>query len=105
MDYAQLNLGKATSLVTNVLVTKWGTDVTVLCLYNPLVSSQPYELIFRDCHKLRWEVITSEDMQEPTADLIGFSIGAESHQEAAVITTDMFELSILYGSFILQKNW
>ncbi|WP_375498439.1 hypothetical protein [uncultured Nostoc sp.] len=47
----------------------------------------------------------SEEVHESEADLIGFSIGAESHKKATVITTDIFELSIIYGSFVLQKNW
>lgn len=105
MDYALLALGKATSLVTNVLVTKWGSDVVVSCLYDPLGSSKPYQLIFKDCHEVRWQVVEPGDVQDSTADLIGFSIGAESHREAAVLTTDIFELSIIYGSFVLQKNW
>ena len=46
----------------------------------------------------------SEEVHELEADLIGFSIGAEFHKKAAVITTDIFELSIIYGSFVLQKN-
>ncbi len=103
MDYALLDLGKAASLVTNVLATKWGSSVVVSCLYDPLGSSQPYELIFRDCREVRWQVIELEDVQESTADLIGFSIGAGAYQEAAVLTTDVFELSIIYSSFVLQK--
>lgn len=104
MDYALLDLGKAASLVTDVLVTNWGGSVVVSCLYEPLGSSQPYQLIFQDCLEVRWQVIELEDVQESAADLIGFSIGAGAYQEAAVLTTDVFELSIIYGSFILQKN-
>ncbi|MCV3212368.1 hypothetical protein OGM63_02285 [Plectonema radiosum NIES-515] len=47
----------------------------------------------------------SEEIHELEADLIGFSMGTKSHQEPAVITTDIFEISIIYGSFFLQKNW
>ncbi|MBF2005504.1 MAG: hypothetical protein IGS49_08560 [Chlorogloeopsis fritschii C42_A2020_084] len=105
MDYALLALGEATSLVTDVMFTKWGSEVVISCLYNPQESSKPYKLIFKDCNEVRWQVIDAEDVQESTADLIGFSIGAESHKKPAVITTDIFEISIIYGSFVLQKNW
>lgn len=103
MDYALLNLGKAASVVTNVQVTKWGSNVVVSCLYDPLGSSQPYQLIFRECSEVRWQMIELENVQESTADLIGFSIGTEAYQEAAVLTTDVFELSIIYSDFVFQK--
>ncbi len=105
MDYALLTLGKSASLITNVLVTKWGSEVVVSCLYEPLGASRSYQLIFKDCHEVRWQVIEPGAVQDSTADLIGFSIGTGSHREAAVFTTDTFELSIIYGSFVLQKDW
>lgn len=105
MDYALLALGQASSLVKNIEVTQWGNAVVVSCLYDPLGFSKLYQLIFKDCHEVKWLVIEPGDAQESTADLIGFSMGAESHKKAAVITTDIFELSIVYGSFVLQKNW
>ncbi|WP_158507416.1 hypothetical protein [Nostoc piscinale] len=46
-----------------------------------------------------------EEVHEVEADLIGFSIGTESYQQAAIITTEIFELTIIYGRFVIQKNW
>jgi hypothetical protein len=80
MDYTQLELGPATSLVTNVLVTKWGSDVLVSCIYDPLGSRRPYQLLFNDCREVRWEVIDPEDVEDNEADLIGFSMGAAGHR-------------------------
>ena len=105
MDYTLLALGEATSLVTDVICTKWGSEVVILCLYNPQESSKPYKLIFTDCNEVRWQVIDPGNMQESTAEIIGISIGVESHKKPAVITTDIFEIFIIYGSFVLQKNW
>ncbi|MBV8887825.1 MAG: hypothetical protein JO235_28035 [Chroococcidiopsidaceae cyanobacterium CP_BM_RX_35] len=103
MDYVLLNLGKAASLVTNIQVTKWGSNVVVSCLYDPLGASQPYQLIFRECREVRWQTVELENVHESTADLIGFSVGAGAYQEAAVLTTDVFELSIIYSDFVFQK--
>ena len=105
MDYTLLELGPATSLVTNVLVTKWGSDVLVSCTYDPLGSRRPYQLFFNDCREVRWEVIHPEDVEDAEADLIGFSMGAAGHQGAALIHTDLFELSVLYGSLTVEKDW
>ena len=105
MDYTLLELGPATSLVTNVLVTKWGSDILVSCIYDPLGSRRPYQLLFKDCREVRWEVIQPEEVEDAEADLIGFSMGAAGHQDAAVIDTDLFELSVLYGSLTVEKDW
>jgi len=104
MDYALLKVGDAASIVTQVEITKWGGKVVVSCLYDPLESCRPYRLIFEDCHEITMRVINPESRQDATADLIGFSIGEECHHTPAVITTDIFEISILYGSFLVQKD-
>ena len=75
-----------------------------LCGYKRIREKLAFVLVFQDCHDIRLSVHDSEEVHELEADLIGFSIGAESHKKAAVITTDIFELSIIYGSFVLQKN-
>jgi hypothetical protein len=104
-DYHLLRLGDLTSLITSVNVSLWGNRVSVECVYNPTEERLPYVLIFQDCHDIKWSVHNSDEVNEKEADIIGFSIGAESHKKAAVITTDIFEISIIYGSFTLQKNW
>src|SRR5947209_4058975 len=77
MDYTLLELGPATSLVTNMLVTKWGSDILVSCIYDPLGSRRPYQLLFNDCREVRWEVIHPEGVEDAEADLIGFSISRQ----------------------------
>ncbi|GAA6617114.1 hypothetical protein NUACC26_029230 [Scytonema sp. NUACC26] len=103
-DYHLLKLGGQTSLITSVAVSLWGNKVSIECVYNP-AERLPYVLVFQDCCDIRWTMHDSEKLHETEADLIGFSMGVESHQEAAVITTDIFELSIIYGRFFLQKDW
>src|SRR2546423_2260192 len=105
MDYTLLELGPATSLVTNVLVTKWGSDILVSCIYDPLGSRRPYQLLFNDCREVRWEVIHPEDVEDVEADLIGFSMGAAGPQGAALSQTDLFVLRVLYGSLTVEKDW
>lgn len=102
-DYHLLKLGGLTSLITGVKMSLWGNEVSLECVYDPTENRLPYVLVFQDCQDIRWSVHDLEEVHEPEADLIGFSMGAESHQKPAVITTDIFELSITYGSFILKK--
>jgi len=105
MDYSLLGLGPATSLVTNVMIDKWGSKVRVSCLYDPVGLRRPYRLFFEYCYDIKWEVIQQEDVEDSEADLLGFSISGEGHEYVTVIHTDIFELTILHGNFVVDKDW
>lgn len=102
-DYNLLGLGEYTSLVKNVTVSSWGSEVRIECLYNPIERS-PYVLVFRDCRDIKWTVHDEEEVGEPFADLIGIHLGEDAHRQPALIHTDIFEISILYGSFSVEKG-
>lgn len=103
-DYNLLGLGKLTSLVTNVNVSLWGAEVLLECVYDPTGNRLPYKLTFRDCREIRWDVHDPEAVSDLEADLIGISLGEDAHQKPAVIHTDIFEISVLYGSFSLHNQ-
>lgn len=103
-NYNLLGLGELTSLVTNVKVSMWGAEVLVECLYDPTGDRLPYSLIFKDCRDIGWNVHDEEEVGEPLADLIGIHFGEDAHRKPAVIHTDIFEVSILYGSFRVEKE-
>lgn len=102
-DYHLLGLGGLTSLVTNVKVSLWGNEVLIECVYNP-EERLPYVLVFKDCHNISWNVYHPEDVKEPEAEFYGISLGESSHRKSAILTTDIFEISILYGSFSIPKT-
>jgi len=103
-DYNLLNLGGLTSLVTNVNVCLWGNEILFQCIYDPTGDRLPYSLVFQDCREIMWEVHDEEEVKEPEADLIGIHLGEDAHRKAALIHTDIFEVSILYGSFSIHKG-
>ncbi|MGL5058879.1 MAG: hypothetical protein ACRC62_02770 [Microcoleus sp.] len=103
-DYELLNVGGLTSLVTNVNVSLWGNEVVIECIYDPTGDRDPYSLVFQDCRLITWEVHDEEEIQEIEADLIGIHLGEGAHRKAALIHTDIFEISILYGSFSVRKG-
>jgi len=102
-DYELLNLGGLTSLVANVNVSLWGNQIVFECIYDPTGDRSPYTIVFHDCRDISWEVFHPEDVKDPEADLIGFHLGEDAHRKAALIHTDIFEISILYGSFSVHK--
>lgn len=102
-DYHLLGLGGLTSLITNIKVSLWGNEVLFECLYNPEAPS-PYVMVFKDCREMRWDVHDPEEVQDTFADLIGFHLGEDNHREPALIYTDIFEISLLYGSFTIHKG-
>ncbi|MCU0542884.1 MAG: hypothetical protein MUE44_11915 [Oscillatoriaceae cyanobacterium Prado104] len=102
-DYNLLGLGGLTSLITNVKVSAWGNEVAIECVYNP-EERLPYVLSFKDCREIGWTVHDEEEVGEIEAEFFGISLGEPEHRKPAVITTDIFEISILYGSFSIHKE-
>ncbi|MFS8117095.1 MAG: hypothetical protein ACMG55_01195 [Microcoleus sp.] len=99
-----LGLGSIKSLVQNVNVSLWGNEVLLECIYDPTGDRLPYSLVFQDCREIMWEVHDEEEVKDPEADLIGIHLGEDAHRKAALIHTDIFEISILYGSFSIDKG-
>ncbi len=103
-NYQFLDVGPYTSLVTDVLIRKWGSEVLVSCLYDPLGASKSYQVLFTDCTHLRWEVHSPEYVKDSEADVIGFELISVA-RDHALIHTDIFELAIWYGSYEVLKEW
>jgi hypothetical protein len=103
MDYQALGLGEAASVVTAVTVDKDKHTIMISCLYDPQDVQMPYTLCFNQCEHIAWQTFNElRDLQQLDAELIGISFGRSGVQQWAVLTTDMFELSFVYGSFSLQ---
>lgn len=102
MDYRLLGIGDATSLITNIAFTRWGSEVIISCNYDPLGRARAYVLIFKLCTEVIFRSQNIEKLDETAAELIGLVAGEANYLAPAVITTDIFELSILYGSFELR---
>jgi len=90
------------SIVTDVSVLKWGSEVQVECLDDP-VTRQLYVLVFKNCTEVRWHIHELDDVYDLEDNLIGVLLGKENHQEPALITGGIFQLWVLYESFELQK--
>ena len=103
-DYELLNLGGLTSLIANVNVSLWGNEILFECIYDPTGDRLPYSIVFHDCRDISWEVFHPEDVKDPEADLIGIHLGEDAQRTAALIHTDIFEISILYGRFSIHKG-
>lgn len=90
------------SIVSDVHIMKWGSEVQVECLDDP-VTRQLYVLVFKNCVEVRWSVHEPHDVHDTEDNLIGVLLGKGNYQEPALITGGIFELSVLYESFELQK--
>lgn len=103
MDYQALGLGAAASVVTAVTVDKDEHTIMICCLYDPQGTQMPYTLCFQQCEHIAWQPFDAcRDLQQLDAELIGISFGTSDAQQRAVLTTDVFELSFVYGSFSIQ---
>ncbi len=78
-------------------MSNWGSKVVLACLDDPL-TRRAYEYVFTDCQELRWYLDESGGpLPAKEADIIGFNLGQNGNREPAVLTTDLFELSVKYG--------
>ena len=103
MDYQALGLGAAASVVTAVTVDKDQHTIMISCLYDPQDAQMPYTLCFKQCeHIARQTFKALPALQQLDAELIGVSLSPRGAQQMAVLTTDVFELSFVYGSFSSQ---
>jgi hypothetical protein len=92
------------SLVTNIRAKKWASEFVLTCLDDP-VTRRAYELVFLNCREIHWFSNEAESVLvlATEADVIGFDRGQAMHVEPAVLTTDLFELSILYGQVEIRE--
>lgn len=103
MDYQAIGLGEAASVVTVVTVDKNEHTIMISCLYDPQDAQMPYTLCFKQCEHIAWQTFDAcLDLQQLDAELIGISLGTRGTQQLAVLTTGVFELSFVFGSFSLQ---
>ncbi len=103
-NYLFLDLGPYASLVTDVRVGRWGTEVVVSCVYDPLGARKPYEVILSGCRRVEWSLIDAELVHELEADIIGFELVAEA-RDHAVMSTDIFELAVWYDKYEVIRDW
>jgi hypothetical protein len=95
-------VGFAPSLVTDIEIGDWGSELVLSCLDDPL-TRRGYEVVFRGCREIRWSLYdAASDATE--ADVIGFCAGTPEHAEPAVLTTDLFELSVLYDRVEIRQR-
>lgn len=101
-QYQLLGLGPATSVVVSVEVLDLGRRIVVRALYDPSLR-KPFEIAFTKCRDLHLAFFSDDPRSDSETPLIGIFLGRERHQSPAVITTNTFELSVLYGEFLLTK--
>jgi hypothetical protein len=100
-DYQRLGVGQSASVVSALELLHWGGEVVVHCLYDPHVR-RPYTLHFKNCKDVRLQPIEKGVGDSSGTSLIGIALGKEGHQKPAIVTTEAFELSVLYEEWDLR---
>ena len=92
------------ALVTDVRVRNWASELVLVCLDDPL-TRRPFELVFTNCREIRWSLddAASNGADAAEADVIGLRWGQAGLVEPAIVTTDLFELSILYDRLQIRE--
>jgi hypothetical protein len=98
-DYHQLGVGDSASIVSALEVLHWGGELVLHCLYHPR-ERRAYTLHFMHCRNVQLDPLDNGTVSE--ASLIGITLGSGAHQKPAIVTTNAFELSILYEKWELK---
>ena len=86
----------APSLITRVEVGQWGRELAFDGFDDPFARRRT-TLRSSVCRDLHWSNY-GDAATETEADVIGLCLGQANYLEAAIITTDLFELTIHYGT-------
>jgi len=99
-QYHLLGLGPAASVIIGIELAEPGHRVLVRGLYD-LHLRRPFEMVFTRCREVHLEYLSDEPQPEHEVEtpLIGIFLGEGGHRSPAIITTNTFELSILYEEF------
>ena len=105
-------LGLEPTDVTSILVSEWGTKVTITFVYDPTSPPEEYRLTLHGCSHIRWDVHGPERAMDPDVAVIGLelhterrgvSIG-EGDESTAVLYTNGFELSVSYKDYVFRRQ-
>lgn len=101
------NLHRGGWLIQKVNLDKWGHEVILQSIFDPdFPDSTQFKLVFKKCSNVVWSADENEvDEHDREADVIGFDIDKDIIPNRALITTDLFSLSITYQELAIQKSW
>jgi hypothetical protein len=97
------SLVQSLSLITDLRMANWGSDLVLECLDDPQTRRR-YQVVYRNCQEIRLSLHdAAEATREAEADVIGFLPGKQEFAEPAVLTTDIFELVIVYDRYEIRE--
>ena len=103
-DLRPFGLGDFVSLITGMSFSLWGNIFTFECVYDP-IDRKPYKMTFLDCRDINWHIHSPEDAEDDEADVIDIQLVKQNNKKTTIIYTDIFELSMTYGSIRIEKDW
>lgn len=93
------------TLISRVSLSEWGRTMSIEGLSNASEVNR-YLLVYSNCKRIHWESVdeTLEEFLSSTADVIGWELGEGNYKKPAIITTDLFEISLWYEKYRIVKT-
>jgi hypothetical protein len=93
--------------VSNIRQDKWGSTVTVECIYSYPPEEKTFKLVFKNCRAIQWYILktTAEMEAHPVAQVITHDLGQANYQRTARIVTVTVEIIISYEELVVEKDW
>ncbi|MFW5691076.1 MAG: hypothetical protein ACOCXZ_01135 [Chloroflexota bacterium] len=101
--------------VVDIQMVEWGRDLLLGCIYRTIPEDGPpdapvhFNIIFKECREIRYRVYAHIGMHEhgsipAEADVAELILGQANHRKDASVLTNLFGLTISYGSIQLEMN-
>jgi hypothetical protein len=103
--YSLLNLPTGSLAITDVRLTRWGSDIVISCIYRYPPEEKTFRIVFKDCRGIEWNVIKDRIAEGDEAQMLTHDLGEGKHQHTARIATTLVELIITYGELSIEKDW
>lgn len=105
--YDKLDLRHGNLAVTAIDLDKWGSVITIHCLYRYPPEEKIFRLIFHNCRGIEWLVQKrAEEMDlEQSAQLMTHDLGQPGYERTARFATTLVELLVSYETMAIEKDW
>jgi hypothetical protein len=86
-------------------VARWGSRITVDCLYRYPPEEKRFRLVFEGCRGIEWSVARPDIGEGESAQVLTHDLGAAHYQRPARLATVLAEIIITYEALSVEKDW
>lgn len=104
-----LDVESCTPGIIDMEIRKAGLEVALTFMLNAPDRAKLFQLTFSDCDEIKLSTWYKDESVEADgeleADVLGLVTGADAYTQPAIISCDVFDMWLSYGTLSVEKNW